>query len=66
MELLRKDFLGKGPFKSVHEMIGGNHLRTILTRDEGTELWNNGGHGGEGPHSPHSLNMELGYVEDKK
>lgn len=35
----------KGPVKSVYEMVGENHPRPSLTRDEGTELRNEG-HGG--------------------
>lgn len=54
MELLRKDFLGKGPSRSVREMIDGIHPRTSLARDEGTELGNDEGQGGTGPHSYHS------------
>lgn len=38
---------GKGPFKSVHEMIDETHPRTSLTRDEGTEWGNDEGHGRE-------------------
>lgn len=29
---------GKGPFKSVHERINGNHPRPSLTSGGGTEL----------------------------
>lgn len=38
---------GKGSFENIHEMIDGNHPRTSLTRDEGTELGNYEGHGGQ-------------------
>ena len=50
--LLRKDLLGREPSGNVHEMIDGNHPRSRLTRDKGTELRNEGH--GEQRSSPYS------------